>query len=237
VLLHGLDSSDDATWNRKGWIRALPQAGRVVITVDLPGHGSSRVSDDIDDCRPSRMVEAVIETLSALGYVPCKAGEPVSGVDVVAYSLGSRLAWDWAGQSSPWVRRLVLGAPSARDPVAALDPAMMESALAGEAVDGLDESDQVLLEMMQALQPDDAKALYRLVEGLALEPFEARVNAPKVPLLLVAGERDQLAETMPMLAREAPQAETLWLPGRNHSNAITARAFKQRAIAFLGRSD
>jgi hypothetical protein len=43
---------------------------------------------------------------------------------------------------------------------------------------------------------------------------------------------------MPQLAELAlkagSMAEQLVLPGRTHTNAITSRAFKQAAIAFLG---
>jgi hypothetical protein len=57
-------------------------------------------------------------------------------------------------------------------------------------------------------------------------------------MLLVAGDKDERAATMAQLAelglRAGSMAEQLVLPGRNHTNAITSRAFKQGAISFLG---
>jgi hypothetical protein len=57
-------------------------------------------------------------------------------------------------------------------------------------------------------------------------------------MLLVAGEKDERAATMPELAAIAGKAgalaEQLLIPGRNHANAITSRVFKDAALEFLG---
>jgi hypothetical protein len=59
-----------------------------------------------------------------------------------------------------------------------------------------------------------------------------------MPMLLVAGENDERAASVPQLAdlalKAGSVAEQLVLPGRTHTSAITSRAFKQAAIAFLG---
>ena len=41
LLIHGFSSSSKLNWEDTGWISALLEAGRRVITVDLPGHGRS----------------------------------------------------------------------------------------------------------------------------------------------------------------------------------------------------
>lgn len=234
VLLHGLASSADASWQRTGWIRALTQAGRSVVTIDLPGHGGSPPPDNVDGYRPSRMIKAVTDTLSALQYGPFESG---SGLDVVSYSLGSRLAWDWAANAPNAIRRLVLGAPSTQDPFASLDPAVLEAASGGEAIYVEDDCVQAVLDVVRALKPDNSKELYQLIDGLSREPFDPSFAAPTMPLLLVAGERDRLVKSMSSLVDYAPQAEMLWLANRNHQNAITSRAFKNRVIDFLGTTN
>jgi hypothetical protein len=59
-----------------------------------------------------------------------------------------------------------------------------------------------------------------------------------MPMLLVAGEKDERAATMPDLAelgaKSGALVEQLLIPGRNHSNVITSRAFKKAATEFLG---
>jgi hypothetical protein len=58
-----------------------------------------------------------------------------------------------------------------------------------------------------------------------------------MPMLLVAGEKDDRAASIPDLAalgaKSGAMVEQLTLPGRNHTNAVTSRAFKQGAISFL----
>ena len=68
-------------------------------------------------------------------------------------------------------------------------------------------------------------------------PFDPAEAVPHMPMLLVAGDKDERATTTVQLAelglRAGSMAELLVLPGRNHTNAITSRAFKQGAISFL----
>ena len=56
-------------------------------------------------------------------------------------------------------------------------------------------------------------------------------------MLLVAGDKDERIGSLPQLAELArtagSAAEQLILPGRNHTNAVTSRAFKQAAVRFL----
>ena len=41
LLVHGFASNATVTWEGTGWVQALAEAGRAVITVDLRGHGES----------------------------------------------------------------------------------------------------------------------------------------------------------------------------------------------------
>ena len=92
--------------------------------------------------------------------------------------------------------------------------------------------------MAQLLPSNNIFALLSLVEAIKGEPFDPAEAVPHMPMLLVAGEKDDRAATMPELAALGAKAgamvEQLVLPGRNHTNAITSRAFKQAAISFLG---
>jgi hypothetical protein len=80
-------------------------------------------------------------------------------------------------------------------------------------------------------------ALLSLVEAIKAEPYDPAEAVPHGPMLLVAGDKDERAAILPRLAELARGAgsmvEQLVLPGRNHTNAITSRAFKQAAISFL----
>ena len=237
LLIHGFSSSGKLNWGDTGWVAALQQAGRRVIVVDLPGHGRSGSPEDLDSYSPSRIRADLLQIVSDAGARPLRDGDPASGLDVVGYSLGSRLAWEFGATQPELVHRLVLGGPNKEDPLAAFDLAAAQRHLA-DGTPVADESTAELLKMAQLLPSNDLFALLSLIEAIKGEPFDPAEAAPHMPVLLVAGEKDERAATMPELAaiaaRSGSMAEQLLIPGRTHSNAVTSRAFKDAAIGFLG---
>ena len=91
LLLHGFSSSAKLNWEDTGWLAALLEAGRRVITVDLPGHGRSGAPEDMDSYSPSRIRADLLQIAFDAGARPLRDGDPASGLDVIGYSLGSRL--------------------------------------------------------------------------------------------------------------------------------------------------
>ena len=236
LLLHGFSSSSKLNWEDTGWVSALLDAGRRVITVDLPGHGRSGAPDDMDSYSPSRIRADLLQAAFDAGARPLQDGDPSSGLDVVGYSLGSRLAWEFAATQPELVHRLVLGGPNDSDPLAAFDLVAAQDYLAdGKPIE--DESTAQLLKMALLLPSNNIFALLSLVEAIKAEPYDPAEAVPHVPMLLVAGDKDERAAALPKLADLArgagSMAEQVILPGRNHTNAITSRAFKQAAISFL----
>ena len=131
LLLHGFASSAQLNWHDSGWIAALTAAGRRIITVDLPGHGGSNAPSDLDSYRPSRIRADLLQVLQDAGVRPLAEGDPASGLDVVGYSLGSRLAWEFGATQPELVHRMVLGGPGSGDPLAEFDLAAAREAVAG----------------------------------------------------------------------------------------------------------
>lgn len=237
LLIHGFSSSSKLNWEDTGWLAAFLEAGRRVITVDLPGHGRSGAPEDLDSYTPSRIRADLLQIVFDAGVRPVHEGDPASGVDVVGYSLGSRLAWEFGATQPELVHRMVLGGPNIADPLAAFDLIGAQRYLA-DGTPIADESTAGLLKMAMLLPSNNIFALLSLVEAIKAEPFDPAEAVPHMPMLLVAGDKDERATTMAQLAelgrRAGSMAEQLVLPGRNHTNAITSRAFKQGAISFLG---
>lgn len=237
LLIHGFSSSSKLNWEDTGWLAALLDAGRRVITVDLPGHGRSGAPEDMDSYSPSRMRADLLQIAFDAGVRPVQAGDPSSGLDVIGYSLGSRLAWEFGATQPEIVHRLVLGGPNMADPLADFDLVAAQHYLA-DGTPIADESTAGLLKMAQALPSNNIFALLSLIEAIKTEPYDPAEAVPHMPMLLVAGENDERAASLPQLAELAAKAgslaEQLILPGRNHTNAVTSRAFKQAAIGFLG---
>ncbi|MBT8161555.1 MULTISPECIES: alpha/beta fold hydrolase [Arthrobacter] len=237
LLIHGFSSSSKLNWGDTGWISTLQGAGRRVISVDLPGHGRSASPEDLDSYSPSRIRADLLQIVFDAGARPVRPGDPSSGLDVIGYSLGSRLAWEFGATQPELVHRLVLGGPNKEDPLASFDLLAAQRYLAdGTPIE--DESTAGLLKMAQLLPSNDLFALLSLIEAIKSEPFDPAEAVPHMPMLLVAGEKDERATTMPELAELAARAggmvEQLLVPGRNHSNAVTSRVFKDAAVAFLG---
>lgn len=232
LLLHGFASSSRLNWHDTGWVSALTDAGRTILTVDLPGHGRSAAPAGLDAYRPSRIRADLLQLLMDAGVRPLAADDPTTGVDIIGYSLGSRLAWEFGATQPELVHRMVLGGPGSGDPLADFDlSAARENLAGGGAV--ADETTAELLRMATLVPGNDVPALLNMVEAAKEEPFVPAEAVPAMPLLLVAGDRDILAAGAPELAALSGQAELLWLPGRTHANAVTSRAFKQAAINFL----
>lgn len=232
LLLHGFASSAKLNWEDSGWVRALTDAGRKVITVDLPGHGASAAPEEMDAYSPSRIRADLLQILQDAHVVPLTADKPASGVDIIGYSLGARLAWEFGATQPEMVRRMVLGGPGSGDPLAEFDLAAAQRFLTdGTPID--DESTAGLLTMARLVPTNDVFALLTMVEAIRREPFVPSDAVPQMPLLLVAGDADERARTLPELAQLSTQAEVLWLPGRTHTNAVTSRTFKSAAIEFL----
>jgi pimeloyl-ACP methyl ester carboxylesterase len=209
LLLHGFASSARLNWEDSGWIRALTDAGRKVVTLDLPGHGSSTAPEEMDSYSPSRIRADLLQILLDAHVHPLADGQPGSGVDIIGYSLGSRLAWEFGATQPELVHRMVLGGPGSGD------------------------STSSLLRMARLIPTNDVFALLTMVEAIKREPFVPGDAIPHMPLLLVAGDKDERAQTIPELAELSGHAEILWLPGRTHTNAVTSRTFKSAAINFL----
>lgn len=236
LLLHGFSSSAKLNWEDTGWITALLEAGRRIITVDLPGHGRSGAPEDLDSYAPSRIRADLLQIAFDAGARPLRDGDPASGLDLIGYSLGSRLAWEFGATQHELVHRLVLGGPNVADPLADFDLVAAQRYLA-DGTPIADASTAGLLKMAQLLPSNNIFSLLSLVEAVKGEPFDPAEAVPHMPMLLVAGENDERAASMPDLAALGAKAgamvEQLVLPGRNHTNAITSRAFKQGAISFL----
>ena len=232
LLLHGFASSAEMNWQSTGWITALTEAGRCVLAVDLPGHGRSSAPAVRDSYRPSRIRAGLLQLLTSRGVRPLADGGISSGVDVVGYSLGSRLAWELGAEAPGYVHRMVLGGPGTADPLADFDLAGARASLSrGTPVTDPVSAD--LLRMATLVPSNNLEALFTLIEAIKQEPFRPGEAVPAMPLLLVAGDKDTLAATAPRLAELSGRADLLLLPGRSHANAVTSRAFKSAAVQFL----
>ena len=65
----------------------------------------------------------------------------------------------------------------------------------------------------------------------------ALVGPVVVTILIVVGDRDDIAQGAPELVELVPTARLLTIAGRDHMSAVPAREFKQAALEFLTADD
>jgi pimeloyl-ACP methyl ester carboxylesterase len=218
LLVHGFASNEQVTWEGTGWVSALLAAGRSVITLDLRGHGESDKPVDAESYAPELLGADLVAVLDSSG---------AELVDVIGYSMGNRVVSALTQLAPERVRRVVIGGAGPRELFASWD---------------LDDARAVLLRgeparnpvIEQVLRPAiaagaDREALLACIEGVQ----GAQLSIPgDIPALLVAGENDPVPEGAQELAREWG-SDFVSIPGRDHVSTLTARAFKDAAIAFL----
>lgn len=213
LLVHGFLSAGAVDWPDIDWAHPLSAAGRRVIVPDLPAHGASA---------PWAMgVAALTDALAGL------MGE--GPVDVIGYSLGARLAWALALRHPGRVRRLVLGGLAPFDPFAALDVSAARAMLAGGPAPA-DPLSAMIAGMIAAHAPKPG-AMLDLCAALGAEPFDP-AQAPRCPVLLMAGQEDPMMQGVDAMASAVPGARLVRVPG-DHVGALRAPAFRAEAFAFL----
>lgn len=224
LMVHGFSSSARRNWLDAGWDRAFADAGLRGVALDLRGHGESdRPPHGYDVARFIDDVDAVLEA----------TGLGATGLErpgYLGYSMGARLGWRYAAAHPTAFSALVLGGLPAGDPFRGLDADAARAAIArGEPADG---AAGFVVQLATALPENDTDALVALAEEVAHTPFEASETLT-TPTLLMTGDRDVHASDTETLLPRLADGRFEPIPGRNHINAITSRAFKQHATAFL----
>jgi pimeloyl-ACP methyl ester carboxylesterase len=227
LLIHGFASNARVNWRDTLWVKTLAGAGHQVIAHDNRGHGQSQKLYDPADYGAYEMAEDARRLLDHL---------EIAQADVIGYSMGARLTALLAIAHPDRVRRAVLGG------------------LAANMIRGLGGSETIA----KALEADDAatitdpaargfrafaeqtdsdlRALAACMRGSRQAVSKQSLARIACPVLVVAGEADEIAGPVEPLVAAIPDARGLPLPGRDHMKAVGDRLFKQKVVAFLGEN-
>jgi pimeloyl-ACP methyl ester carboxylesterase len=223
--VHGFASSSIGNWHRTGWVRELGRAGYRVIAMDQRGHGASSKPHEPSAYTMSALVadvQAVLDT-----YL-------LTDVSFVGYSLGARVGWHAALELPVHISRAVFGGIPDGDPLTRFRVDEAKEFLSnGTPI--ADRLTQAYLTMASSEPRNDLVALVSLVEGMRGGAQPDPDNPPRQPVLFATGSEDPILEKSRLLAAAAPAGEFFEIPGRNHFNAPTSRAFRDAALEFLER--
>jgi pimeloyl-ACP methyl ester carboxylesterase len=224
LLIHGFASNSRVNWGETGWIRFLSENGRKVITIDNRGHGESEKLYDSSKYSAMVMASDAGNLLKHLG---------IASADVIGYSMGARIAAIMLINHPDKVRRAVLGGLASR--MISGVPGSAEIAEALEASDLADVTHPVgrAFRIFAMRTGGDLQALAACIRSSRAKIKPEALAQVKRPVLIVAGDRDELAGDIEPLVEAIPGARGVHLPGKDHMSAVGDLKFKQETLAFL----
>ncbi|WP_417364687.1 hypothetical protein [Glutamicibacter arilaitensis] len=210
LFIHDFASSSELNRERSPWLKYLNDAGRNVLVLDRPGHGSYASHND-SSWAPSQ----IRHHRHGSGHWSRGFHRTLAAV---TFDVGTRHI------QHGLVGHLVMKGPDAGDPLAAFE---VEAARAfvekGVKID--DDYTTTIMQIAHAKPTNDLTALFGLIEAIKPEPYKTAPKVPSAPTRLVTGGQDDLATTMPhlrpLLKEDRTSNEVLWLIERNDANTAT----------------
>jgi pimeloyl-ACP methyl ester carboxylesterase len=223
VLVHGFASDYQLNWVGTRWQETLVKAGYRVVGLDCRGHGSSDKPHDPSAYDLAVMAADVRRLLDELNIATAR---------YVGYSMGARIGLQAVVDFPDRILRAVLGGLG-------IGGAVEEAEAIARALRGGEPESPSALSFQRfasARPVNDLEALAACMEGLGRsERIEAaRLAAIRTAILIVVGERDEIAHDANRLADQISGARLVTIPGRDHMSAVPARQFKDAALEFLG---
>jgi pimeloyl-ACP methyl ester carboxylesterase len=219
LLVHGFASSFERNWREPGWADLLADAGRTVIPLDLPGHGTAPKPHDpqayadlagaVTAALPAEPVDAVGFSLGAALLLAAAARQPQRFGRLVVAGVGANLFRHDPEQSASLALAVATGAPADGDP-----PVAAAFARFGQAPG----NDPLAL----------AACLRRPGGGLSRDDLAAL----QCPVLVVLGERDFAGPADPLI-EALPDARLVLLRGLDHFATPRDPRFVEATLDFL----
>jgi pimeloyl-ACP methyl ester carboxylesterase len=224
VLIHGFASTHAVNWLFNQWAKTLTEDGRLVVMLDLRGHGRSQKLYEPKAYGFDIMAEDTRRLMEHLG---------IERADIMGYSMGGRVATQLALAHPERVRSLILGGVGASMLApSALQPGMAEAMEAAEIQDIEDHSLKIFRGFAESTR-SDLKALAACARGLRPIFGPQDLGRIEAPTLICAGTRDDVAGDPHPLGALFKDAHVVDIPGRDHNRAVGDRVFKQAVVEFL----
>ena len=226
VLAHGFATNRAENWKRLGWYAAFERRGYRVVAPDLRGHGASDKPHDPAAYGRADMADDLLRLMDHL-----KLGK----IELMGYSLGAHLGAAAAIEEPGRIANLILGGVGARMlGQETLSSSTMTLAAAMRAEDATAITDPILKGFRQFAenQGEDRLALAACSEAGSGGGTQD-VGRLAMPVVVIAGDLDEIAGDPYALAAAIPGAKAVSLPACDHFSAIPHALFKAAVFDFL----
>jgi pimeloyl-ACP methyl ester carboxylesterase len=225
ILVHGFTSNRTENWLRLGWYGAFERRRMRVIALDCRGHGESAKPHDPALYGRQNMAGDVLALMDHLD---------VPRAHVLGFSLGSRLALTATLRAPERSATLTLGGIGEKMfEVRTVAGNPMAEAMEADDPETIGEPMLKSFRQFADDQKEDRLALAALTRAKD-EPFTTEeLSRLPVPVLVIAGARDELAGDTQPLADAFPDGRAVCLPGVDHFSIIAHALFKATVFDFL----
>ena len=224
LLVHGFASSREQNWITPGWVGRLAQAGFRVVSLDLRGHGHSDKPREVA-AYGERMTSDLLTVMDA-------AGEPV--MDVMGYSMGAMLTIRLLMQHPERVRRAVVaGVGETYFDDHAGWQAMVADAVMIEDPSHIADHAARRFRIFSGQKGKDRMALAACMRSPRRMYTREELKGATRPVLVVAGEKDDLTGSPYPLAQAFADGRAVVIPNKDHMTAVGDPGFKRAVIEFL----
>jgi len=233
VLVHGFASNRNEGWRRTGWYDAPQRRGVRCVALDQRGHGQSEKLHDPAAYRRELLAGDLLALLDHL---------ELSSADLFGYSMGSRTVLAAASRAPERVSNLILGGVGGRminradddQARAGGDATSMADAMLAADPDSIADPMKRSFRQFAEEQGEDLRALAACSQAPSSGPPDpADLWALPMPVLVVAGQRDQLAGDPAELAQAFRHGHGVRVPGCDHFSAIPHALVKAAVFDFL----
>jgi pimeloyl-ACP methyl ester carboxylesterase len=223
VLVHGFASDYRLNWAGTRWQETLTKAGYRVVGLDCRGHGGSEKPHDPSAYALEQMAGDVHRLIDHLD---------IRVAHYLGYSMGARIGVQALLDFPKRLSRAVLGGIGW---VGAYHEAMeIAQALRGEPTTSA--GAKTFYDFARARPDNDLEALAACILGPQPKPDTERLAAITNPVLVVVGDRDDIAVEAERLVESIPTARLVKVAGRTHMSTVPAREFKESALEFLAEN-
>ncbi|MFE4369789.1 alpha/beta fold hydrolase [Streptomyces sp. NPDC056835] len=218
VLVHGIATNTEALWRTAGWIDAFEAAGRTVIGLDLPGHGTETDNPHRDP------VDTLLELATKHG-----------SIDTVGFSVGAWAVLTAATERPELFHRVaLLGAADSVLTQGLHTPVMQAPMIAILRADEAPADNPMAIAMraMVADSGNDRNAVAAYLETKKRFCTREALTVVTSPTLLVQGSDDEAGPST-MLARTIPNTELLSIDRARHFDIPTGEQTLTAVTAFI----